>query len=316
MLRKRSLFSLFVAGLTAAFSVLPVPASAATAPTTQPSSDPIICGLWSGSNFDISGECPAPPKPKSNPWKPGNSPGAYVALGDSVAAGLGLPADQNSGVCQRSSQGYPNLVAASINRPLVNVSCSGATFGDLSTSQSVDGPNVDAQLDQAFANGKPGLITITAGANDVHWADFIRACYVSNCVTAVNNTAAKAAVLALRAKMQYVLSDIYIRSNGNPPRVLITGYYNPFSINCQNQQQQITRPELDWLSKQQFNLNITLRETGKKFSFVRYVPVNFGGHDICSSDPWVQGLDDTAPFHPTAVGQQAIARTVAARAAN
>lgn len=34
---------------------------------------------------------------------------------------------------------------------------------------------------------------------------------------------------------------------------------------------------------------------------------DFAGHQLCTSQPYVQGLDAAAPFHPTATGQSAIA---------
>jgi hypothetical protein len=34
---------------------------------------------------------------------------------------------------------------------------------------------------------------------------------------------------------------------------------------------------------------------------------DFAGHQLCTPQPYVQGLGDAAPFHPTAAGQLAIA---------
>jgi hypothetical protein len=42
-------------------------------------------------------------------------------------------------------------------------------------------------------------------------------------------------------------------------------------------------------------------------------PVSFAGHDLCSSEPWIQTTSDPMPFHPTATGQEAIARAVTAK---
>jgi len=49
---------------------------------------------------------------------------------------------------------------------------------------------------------------------------------------------------------------------------------------------------------------------------VRYVDLwrVSAGHDICSADPWINGLSGqgAAPFHPFAVEQAAVAQQVAA----
>ncbi len=34
---------------------------------------------------------------------------------------------------------------------------------------------------------------------------------------------------------------------------------------------------------------------------------DFTGHELCTSQPYVQGLSAPAPFHPTVLGQLAIA---------
>jgi len=292
----------------------------------------ILCSLWAGSNFDVSNglNCNNTSASTNNSATlPNNtsqnnsghtipppvmSNNAYVALGDSVAAGLGLPLNLNATAqdqqCGRSPQGYPNVVAANLGLTLVNKTCSGATVGDLVTQERIRGPNPSAQLNNTFANGTPQLITITAGANDAHWADFIRTCYQFNCDTAGYTTAANTLLLTMQAKLRYALSDLAVRSGGNPPQVIVTGYYDPLSASCVLQQQQITSNEVTWLSNETAKLNQKLATTSTQFPFVTFVPIDFTGHDICSSDPWVQGPTAAAPFHPTAEGQQAIASDV------
>lgn len=301
-MRKRIIYILAV---TAAMllGIAPI----ASAQPAMSGSDAIRCGLWSGSNFDISGQCrpgTAAPKPTHNPKPQAN---VYAALGDSVAAGLGLPSSDPQ--CGRSSEGYPNIVARNANLPLVNVSCSGATVGDLVTKQSVPGPNITAQLDAAYAQGTPKLITITAGANDAHWADFIKACYAYSCGSSSYNYAVSAYITAMKAKLYYALADISARSGNHPPQVIITGYYYPFSSACADGTH-LTSAELAWLNSAWRGLNAGIQDVSDHYSFVTYVPVNFSGHDICSADPWVQGQNDAAPFHPTAAGQRAIAQVV------
>jgi lysophospholipase L1-like esterase len=234
--------------------------------------------------------------------------GAYAALGDSVAAGLGLSSSVSQ--CGRSSSGYPHIVAQSRNLRLIDAACSGATAGDLFTKQSVSGPNITAQLTTAFQSGKPRLITITAGANDAHWLGFLRTCYVTNCATTSSTVLANGYLHFLSLKLNVALASISARSNGSPPRTVFTGYYNPISQACAAKQANVTPAELTWLTAEVSALNQTIVNTVAAYPNTIFVPINFTGHDICSSDPWVQGLNDPAPFHPTAAGQREIAKEI------
>jgi len=242
----------------------------------------------------------------------------YVALGDSVAAGLGLAATANATdsdtQCGRSSQAYANTVASRLNLPLTSLACSGAMAGDLVTKQAVEGPNITAQLDTAFANGTPKFITITAGANDVHWDEFIRLCYATNCVTKTNTAIAKAYLVVLKVKLNYALSSIQVRSanSATMPRVILTGYYNPVSSKCVDTQQNITASEINWITGQTSQLNQVVKQATANYSFARFAPVSFSAHDICSATPWIQGMNDDAPLHPTAQGQKVIASAIVA----
>jgi hypothetical protein len=49
-----------------------------------------------------------------------------------------------------------------------------------------------------------------------------------------------------------------------------------------------------------------LAKGAAEFGFTSVKP-DFTGHQLCTTQPYVQGLGDTAPFHPTALGQLAIA---------
>lgn len=290
---------------------------------TQPNS--IWCGLWIGASLDVSNasDCITNDTSSTNPPNtngqstPSSTTGSYVALGDSVAAGLGLPLASNATSsdvqCGRSPLGYPASVARSLNLPLTNLACSGATAGDLVTQQHISGPNPAAQLNGAFASGTPQLMTITTGANDVHWQAFARACYVTNCTSGAYTTAANAYLKVLQLKLQYMFTSIESRSGGSPPQVIITGYYDPVSAAC-TATTQVTPAEIAWVQQQTNALNSTIQATAANYPFVTFVPLNFTGHSACSADPWVQDIQGTAPLHPTARGQQAIANAVIAAA--
>lgn len=295
-------------------------------------SDIIWCGLWDGSNLtfgslgcsnqqsssstsDTSSEQTNSDQTDQNSTTQTTATnGTYASLGDSVAAGYGLPSGSASSAtdtaCGRSDQAYPYLVAQARNLSLTHIACSGATAGDLVTDQRVSSQEVPAQLDQAFAQGTPQLISITAGANDAHWSTFIRTCFTADCSTAASTAAAHTLLLTMQAKLTYDLASIKVRSNGTPPQTIITGYYDPVGSDCASGQTYVTPQEIQWLSDETASLNQAIQHVASHYSFVTFVPVDFSGHDICSGDSWVQGLADPGPFHPTAAGQQAIARDV------
>src|SRR5579859_425288 len=66
----------------------------------------------------------------------------YVALGDSYTSGpLILPLAPGAPLdCLQSAINYPHLTAGLLNLSLHDVSCGGATVGDMTTAQSPDQP--------------------------------------------------------------------------------------------------------------------------------------------------------------------------------
>lgn len=305
-----------------------VPATGVSAHSRGSSTgSPIRSGLWQGVNLSLggnttrsntSGTTNTSTRTRSTaaPDPVPATAGAYVALGDSVAAGLGLtpkvqvPAAETR--CGRTSQAYPYTVALTMGLPLIHIACSGATAGDLVTKQRSGSPNLPAQLTTAFAGGTPGLITITAGANDAHWLGFLRTCYTTDCSTRTSTTLANAYLTAMQFKLYYALGSIQYRSNNQPPAVVVTGYYNPVSTACTTFTQNVTAEEITWLTAEINALNQTIQNVAARYSFVRFAPVDFTGHDVCSAQPWVQGLNSPAPFHPTSEGQVVITRSVLA----
>lgn len=235
----------------------------------------------------------------------------YVALGDSVSAGLGLPVASNSvtdQLCGRSTQAYPQQIADYYDISVENLSCSGAKVDEgIYGSQERGDTAVQPQLDAAFAEGTPNLITMTIGANDLRWTQFIRDCYLFRCNSTWDDFRAKAYLLDLRYELNAALSSIERRSDGSPPLVALSGYYDPFSGESCAGTRGINQGEFAWLEDRADDLNNVIENAASNYPFATFVPVNFGGHEICSSDPWVQDRSDVAPFHPTATGQKMIA---------
>lgn len=316
--------ALVICGLVVATVGLAQPVAAASRDGDATSCDnPIVSGLWQGVNLALGTNygCATTSESQASGGATGNgttgentaTTGQYVALGDSVAAGLGLPVAPGSDpACGVSAQAYPARVAASLNMPYQNLACSGATAGDLVTEQHLSGTSrdIEPQLDRAFAGGTPQLISITAGANDMYWQYFARKCYVSTCGTGTDQALVDSFRSVLTLKLEYALQSIQYRSNGQPPRVVLTGYYQPLSAACSVRQPAITAAEAQWLNDQLAALNQTISSAASGYSFARYATVDFSGHELCTRRPWVQGINSSAPLHPTAAGQRAIAQAV------
>lgn len=128
-----------------------------------------------------TGESPETPPPTSTHVTSSAPPAerVYVSLGDSYAAGYrpadgGAPAGTTRG-------GFADLVAAQAGLRLVNVACSGATSGQLTTSTGCSAanrapdapdPGNTTQLDAAVRalrenKGRVGLVTVVIGGNDL-----------------------------------------------------------------------------------------------------------------------------------------------------
>lgn len=113
------------------------------------------------------------------------APPIYVALGDSYAAGFGLPfpaapTGQPVPGCEQTSLDYPHRLASSLGLTLTDVACSGAVTGDFFAPQNVTAPpKPPAQLD-AFTTVRPDLVSVTIGGNDLGFSSIADACLAAS----------------------------------------------------------------------------------------------------------------------------------------
>lgn len=239
----------------------------------------------------------------------------YAAMGDSVAAGAGLstslaPTSEDS-VCDRSTKAYPYRVAAAIGADLQQLACSGAKVDEgIYDSQWRSGITLPPQFDSAFSDGTPDLITMTVGANDARWVQFLLQCQIIVCGTSFDDARAKLYRADLRVELYWSLYNIEQMSAGTPPTVLLTGYYSPFGEDACSSLKRVKPEEQAWIRSQTADLNQAIYSVTEWFDNAYYVDVNFSGHELCSSSPWVQGSSSPAPFHPNAAGQRAIGDAV------
>lgn len=261
------------------------------------------------------------------PYAGSGGEGRYVALGDSYTA---APNVGSSGggpdECRRSADNYPSVVARKQRvGEFADVSCSGATTGDMFGPQRLDGPDNPPQLDAL--NPATTLVTLGIGGNDIGFIPLVRRCVSarpngSECRD--ENTAGGTDRLAARiddaeGAVANVLGEISARAPN--AEVLVVGYPTilPATGNGCWPLLPYGAPDVAYLRDVTNRLNAMLADAAAAAGaeFVDTAAPS-RGHDVCadSSDRWVEGLLPTsaaAQMHPNADGQRAMARAVLAR---
>lgn len=233
-----------------------------------------------------------------------------VVIGDSTAAGLGNPIVDNptpqDSVCGRSRDAYAVDLGAANGWDVTNLACSRATI-----QAGLLGPEVSTSLTLPPQVAQPAvahadLVIVSIGANDVDWTNILRFCAISD------NCANSAEQAYLQQQLAHFSADFLqlvavLQALPNHPGVIINQYYDPIpdDVSClaghglTEAKQKVLRSDLT-------ALNTVLASGAKAAGFSTALP-DFSGHGVCSAYPYVQGLTASAPFHPTAAGQLAIA---------
>jgi lysophospholipase L1-like esterase len=242
----------------------------------------------------------------------------YVALGDSYASGPGIPTQVDS-ACARSDQNYPALLAAATHVRLTDVSCAGATTTALAGSQGAQRPQLDA------LGADTDVVTLTIGGNDIGFSGDLATCAGlaakdptgNPCQTfftsdgtdrleqRVDDTAPKIAA-ALDA----------VRQRAPRARILVVGYPDLFpddGVGCTSSVMPLAAGDFAYLRDTEKKLNAMLAGQASA-NGARYVDTYTPtvGHDMCrpAGERWIEPLvaaAPTAPAHPNAQGQQAMA---------
>lgn len=219
----------------------------------------------------------------------------YVALGDSYSSGVGAGNyTSESGSCQRSTSAYSALWAAA-NAPAsyVSVACSGATTLTVASSQL------------SALSSTTTLVSLTAGGNDMGFADIMKTCALygtTECVAAVQTAENKA-----NSTLAGLLSTLYTKIRAKAPnaKVVVLSYPVFYQLNT-------VCVGLSATSHAKINEGINLIDNitktaaqakGFVFADVRSI---FVGHQLCSGDKWLHALNFASlgiSYHPMATGQ-------------
>lgn len=249
---------------------------------------------------------------------------AYVALGDSEAAGTGnLPyVDQD---CLRSKKAYPAMLASALGAPYVSAACSGATTDD-----------VLGQVGALAADGSLGpatqLVTLTVGINNLGWQDVLLACSAAGDPLACQEkiAIAQAALGALPTQLGAVL--LAIRTAAPNALILVTDYpllFGAVTDSCsvgayQGTPVKFSADQVAFVNGSIGQLSTVIEGTVAYAQLlgdagVQFVSVigGFWGHGLCDTgDRWISGLVSGQPvfdrsLHPNTAGQQAYAQILA-----
>ncbi|MFF2718276.1 SGNH/GDSL hydrolase family protein [Streptomyces sp. NPDC058011] len=221
--------------------------------------------------------------------------GGYVALGDSYSSGVGagdyLP---DSGDCRRSTNAYPQLWAAA-NSPtsFAFVACSGATTSSVASGQL------------GVLEAATSLVSVTAGGNDVGFADVMQDCVLGSEATCISSV--DAAVAKMNSSLPGSLDSLYtgIRAGAPAAQVVVLGYprFYQLSGGCIAGLTEAERAAINDASDV-LNGVLAKRAADAGFAFSSVVD-EFTGHELCSGDPWLHSV--TVPvqnsYHPTVAGQ-------------
>jgi lysophospholipase L1-like esterase len=239
------------------------------------------------------------------------APYVYAALGDSFSAGEGAPPyEAESGACDRSTSSWTNLLAADDEVASIDHrACGGAQIGNLLTPWTERGQ--DAQV-PGTPDPTVTLVTVTIGGNDVGFGEIVAVCVFLDCPSPTDAAfAGKLAALSNR-----LTDELYPALRTAYPKAEIVHVGYP----------RLTPPTGDpvegcpWLTEGDqagaagivAELDSTI-ETSAKAARVTYVDITeaLAGHELCSADPWIQGIGQPGQAHPTVDGQRAIERAVA-----
>lgn len=234
-----------------------------------------------------------------------------VVLGDSTAAAPGNPLvaspTREDRACRRSVDSYAVQLARVNSWVVENLACSSATIPEgILGPQRVGSLTVPAQLAVARRAVDAKVILLSVGADDVKWSVMVRLCAMSPSCDDAASTAYFQAMLHDFATSYYDLLGQLAALPGHPI-VVVNLYYVPFdpSLTCLDPIG-LTAAKQRALLDRLDALNAALAKGAAVFGF-RAVQPDFSGHEMCTSQPYVQGLGDPAPFHPTAAGELAIA---------
>ncbi len=247
----------------------------------------------------------------------------YVALGDSYTAAPLVPSTDTSAGCLRSDGNYPHLLAAELGYELTDVSCVGATSTSMIGVQQTQTGAQPPQF-EALARGTD-LVTLGLGGNDVElFTTLFQQCLPlaaddpdgSPCTEMLRGGPDDLlpAVRAVDGLVEAIVTGI--RQRAPQARIVVVDY--PQLLPAQGTCEAAPLAAGDYAYVRQVNAELSRAVmSGARAGDAEVIDVltMSRGHDVCSEDPWVNGVqtdpERALAFHPFAVEQEAVAAAVA-----
>lgn len=252
----------------------------------------------------------------------------YVALGDSYAA-FGdqtepVVTDGPAAQCGRSLTNYPTVLDLNpAVGDLIDATCGGAVTGDLFEGQH---PGVAPQID-ALDTGTD-LVTLSIGGNDVGFSSIV-GCITKqgpfatapNCEAAIGDIVAAdiAEVFALDGPVDEIYDAI---AEASPAAKVVATQYMPLmpadGVTCAFTNA-LNPADVKWAREVTEAINDAVDAAAVRNGHVSVLPVDTIVDRSACGEPDERWTDfrggaptNAAPFHPTALGQQAMAGAIAA----
>jgi hypothetical protein len=234
-----------------------------------------------------------------------------VVIGDSTAAGAGNPpvahATAEDTACRRSLDSYAADIAAVNNSRVVNLACTNASIEQgLFGPEAINGTVVPSQLARLETMHGVKTVIVSIGANEMHWTQLMELCLVA---PQCDDTASAAWFSQALDSFTIDYYDLLQRLAALPglPRIIVNEYYDPLPSQpvCVGEAS-VTAAKSAVLTSRLATFNTMLADGAASFGFDAVAP-SFAGHELCTQQSFVQGIDDGAPLHPNAAGEIAIA---------
>lgn len=242
----------------------------------------------------------------------------YVAMGSSYAAGPGITkrAADSPWFCARSADNYAHQLARTRGLSLVDVSCSGATTGNI-----LDGgflmlpPQIDA------VTAETELVTITIGGNDIGYIGNLMAMGCRRNPPWYARVGIGCKVLHAE-QMQQALPKVYtqllavidaVRDRSPQARIVLLNYQTVLPENGTCKRLDLSDAQVSEMRGIAARMAaITAAAARQRSVMLMDAATLTRGHDVCAEDSWMTGMHPSrgllgAPLHPNLSGMAALA---------
>ncbi len=272
-----------------------------------------------------SSATPTAPSSEASPDSPTAAPNGeqYVALGDSYTAAPLVPSTDTADGCLRSDGNYPHLLAAELGYELTDVSCVGATTTSMIGVQQTQSGAQPAQFD-ALGRGTD-LVTVGIGGNDVElFTTLFQQCLPlaaqdpdgAPCTEQLKGGPDDLlpAVSRVDGLVEAIVTGI--RQRAPQAEIVVVDY--PQLLPAEGSCEAGALAAGDYAYVREVNAALSRAVmAGARAADAEVIDVlgMSRGRDVCSEDPWVNGIqtdpEAALAFHPFAVQQEAVADAIA-----